>query len=219
VLHIFYVGTYVLEAFLLLRLLYVDRWRENWSAMVFAVALVVVDAVVRPLCEQWYGTTSRVFFYTYWISDVVLLVLLFGVVCSFFPRSVRWVMLGFFAGMCALAAAVLRFGFSQIAASGNLFIYAFEQILYMCCLALDTALLVVGRCRGQCGISLRLFVSGIGIQTAGAAVILACWVYQYPKDNGSLDYLPLATMLMLAAWLLATFVQTREEKGEVKCGL
>ena len=80
-------GGYILEFAVLVLILRTGRWRRWMGVSLYLLLLLSVDAVGRPLVLHKYGVSSTQYEYFYWLSDVVLTLGAFLLVCSLFRRA------------------------------------------------------------------------------------------------------------------------------------
>jgi hypothetical protein len=203
-----YVG-YALELCLLILLLSGKRLRRFPALCAYVAALFAVDAVGRRWVLQHYGAPSKVYFYSYWLTDLLLALGVFLLVCTFFRSACRdhrevWAFVRPTLAFILLlvvgcAAAALRSNFRNLWSS---YIFNFEQDLYFVCLVLNTALYLMLQRYKRGNQYLHLLVCGLGVQLAGPAAGSA---FASLMHNGTiLMYLsPLCFMAMMAIWTYA----------------
>jgi hypothetical protein len=107
----------------------------------------LVVSIFRWFVLQRYGLSSRQYFYTYFLSDFLLVVAAFLVVCTFFRRAcIREHKLWHFVRLFLIFTFVIVVGISALSLSRNYshlfstFIIEFEQNVYFACLVLNTLL-------------------------------------------------------------------------------
>lgn len=206
-------AVYFLEFALVVYLTFKGQSRRLLGLSVYLGGLLLIDALGRPLVLYRFGYSSPQYAYAYWLSDAVLVLAAFGLVCALFRRACRgheqlWqsvkLVLGF--------VFVLVFGVSLFALSSHQnqlltsFIVEFQQNLYFTCLVLNTLLYILLQQLRSADEELGLLVCGLGIQFAGPAAsyalihLTAGWVYATLLN----DFLaPLCTMGMLLTWFYA----------------
>jgi hypothetical protein len=212
---------YGLELSLLVLLLSRKRIRRFPALCAYVASLFAVDAVGRGWVLQHYGRliavvgshAHRVYFYSYYLSDLVLALGMFLLVCTFFRRACRdhqkvwefirpiltWILLlVIVASAVALRAANVRHPFSV---NGLRYIYEFNQDLYFVCLVLNTVLYLMLQ-RFKVESDLNLLVCGLGVQLAGPAAGSAL-AYLIGSQT-VLTYLsPLCGLAMMVIWVYA----------------
>ena len=209
----FYCAVYPLEAFLVVFLFYRGQWRRLTAVSAYLCTLLAVDGVGRSYFLYQYGRASLEYAYFYWLTDVVLALGAFVLVCAFFWRAcLGEEKLWRFVRLLLVFVFFLVAGISAITLSRNLshiftrFIIEFQQNLYFTCLVLNTLLYLLMQQLESVDDELGLLVCGMGIQLAGPAATLAL-VHLTPGQS-SAEWLlrfisPLATMGMLATWFYA----------------
>jgi hypothetical protein len=209
---------YGVELTLLVLLLSPKRIKRFTALCAYVAALFGVDAVGRVWVLHHYGSKSTAYFYSYYLSDLLLALGVFLLLCALFRRACRdheqvwkfikpiliWVLLL----VIFISAAALRHNFSHLFST---YIFEFNQDLYFVCLLLNTALyLMVQRFKAESDLS--LLVCGLGVQLAGPA---AGWAFASLKGNGMiLMYLsPICSLAMMGIWIYAI---TRGQEAEHK---
>ena len=211
----------ILELGLLVYLLYRGLWKRHAGVLVYLLSLLLVDEVVRRYFFHTYGLGSLKYAYSYWLTDVLLGLEAFGLMCIFFRRACTpqfWRVLR----LSLTVIFILVGAISSLYLSGhkaNLlhdFIYEFEQNLFFTCLVLNTLLFVMLQRIEGADQELGLLVCGMGIQFAGPAASLALvHVTQgWPAAYSLLGYvMPVCTLGMLLVWLYAITAAHKDEKG------
>lgn len=202
---------YVLEVVLFLLLLRRGQWKRRLGVSVYVLSLLAVDALVRPYFLYRYGLNSHPFGYCYWLTDVLLALEAFGLLCIFFRHACTekmWHFVRLFlAFVFVLVAAISYFSISRnYDHLQHIFIYEFEQNLFFTCVVLNTLLYVMLQQVGNTDDQLGLLVCGMGIQFAGPTAALALVhltvgrqsVYSLSDHIGAL-----CTLGMLLTWLYA----------------
>lgn len=170
---------YFLEIGLILFLVWRGHWKRLASPLVYLMCFLVAGGL-RTWALYRYGLTSPRYGYVYWVTDIVLVLAAFAVVCVFFRRACHeesrmWPLL-------RLALPVIFFlvvGLSALSLSRHyshlftLFIVEFSENLYFTCLVLTTLLYVLLQQLRSVDGELGLLVSGLGIQFAGPAASMA----------------------------------------------
>jgi hypothetical protein len=202
---------YALEAGVLIYLVSRGLWKRQLGLVFYLISLLAADAV-----RLWFfyhrGLNSLAYAYCYWLTDVVLALEAFGLMCIFFRRACElqlWRVLRLsLIVVFALVAAISYFSLSHHWKAIPLhdFIYEFEQNLYFTCLVLNTLLFVMLQRIEGADQELGLLVCGMGIQFAGPAASLALVhvTSGWPAAYSLLGYvMPVCTLGMLLVWLYA----------------
>jgi hypothetical protein len=206
-------GIYVLEAGLLGWLL-IRRRAGQWLSVFFYLSLLLaVDGIARPYVLYHYGYTSSQYAYFYWLTDVLLVLAAFLLVCMFFRRACvhEPKMWHFIRLLLALVFALtLLVSFFSILRhyDGDLapLTMEFRQNLYFTCLVLNTLLYILMQQIGSTDDELTLLVCGMGLQFAGPAANFALAHLTPGQDFYGLFYPyvgPLCTLGMLLTWFYA----------------
>jgi hypothetical protein len=208
-----YAGVYVLEGALLVYLLIRRRVGRWLPVFLYLSLLLVVDGLGRSWALYRYGYSSIEYGYFYWLTDVVLALGAFLLVCAFFRRACTheqkmWGSVRLLLGL----VFVLTLGISVFALSRNYdqlitrFTFEFQQNLYFTCLVLNTLLYILMQQIGNTDDELTLLVCGMGIQFAGPAANFALAHLTPGQDFYGLLYPyvgPLCTLGMLLTWFYA----------------
>jgi hypothetical protein len=204
---------YLLEAGVLGYLLLRRRERSLLPVALYLALLLVVDGLSRPLVLYRYGLTSLQYEYFFWLTDILLALGAFLLVCLFFRRACGehrelWQVVR----LVQIFVLILVAGISLFSLSRNFdhlftrFIVEFQQNLYFTCLVLNTLLFILMQQLQSADEELSMLVCGMGIQFAGPAANLAL-VYLTPGQQfGSELYRhigPLFTLGMLLTWFYA----------------
>jgi len=201
----------IAEVGLLIYLLSHGLWKRHAGVLVYLLSLLAVDEVVRRYFFHRYGLNSLAYAYSYWLTDVLLALEAFGLICIFFRRACvpqLWRVLR----LSLIVVFILVAAISYLSLShhkDNLlhsFIYEFEQNLFFTCVLLNTLLYIMLHQMGSADEQLALLVCGMGIQFAGPTAGLAL---VHLTVGGQLAYLllhhlaPLCTLGMLLIWTYA----------------
>lgn len=208
---------YALEAALFLLLLRRGQWKRQLGVSVYVISLLAVDALVRPYFLYRYGFESDPFAYCYYLTDVLLALEAFAILCIFFRRACSekwWHFLRLFLAVVFVLVAVISYlsisrNYTQFIQHG--FIYEFEQNLFFTCLVLTTLLYVMLQQVSSTNDQLGLLVCGMGIQFAGPTASLALvhltlgqqspyWQVAYSLLH---HIAPLCSLGMLLTWIYA----------------
>jgi hypothetical protein len=206
-------GTYVLEVYVFLLLARRGRWARLKGLCLYVCALFVVDGVARPsICYQ-FGYFSRQYYSFYWVTDVVLALGAFLLICAFFRRAcareekmwkfTRLVLVFAFLLVVVISALFLARNYSDLFSR---FITEFSQNLYFACLVLNTLLYLMIQQLVIDDDELGMLVCGIGVQFAGEAACLA--FFNLANADGLAQKLlgllaPSCTLGMLLIWIYA----------------
>jgi len=193
----------IAEVGLLIYLLSHGLWKRHAGVLVYLLSLLAVDEVVRRYFFHTYGLDSLAYAYSYWLTDVLLALEAFGLMCIFFRRACApqlWRVLRLsLIVVFVLIAAISYFSLSHH--KDNLlhdFIYEFEQNLFFSCLVL------------VCGM-------GIGFAGPAASLALVHVTLGWPAAYSLLGYvMPVCTLGMLLVWLYAITARQRDEKGATR---
>jgi len=206
-------SVYVLELALLIYLVFSQQWKRLSGVCAYVCLFFLLDGVGRPYVLYHYGLSSREYGYFYWLTDVVLALGAFLLVCAFFRRAcAHEKKLWNFISLLLIFVFILVPGVSLISLTRNYdhlfsgFIYEFTQNLFFTCLVLNTLLYLLMQQIQSADDELGLLVCGIGIQFAGPAASLALLhltaAQSYARSLNSLVG-PLCTVGMLLAWSYA----------------
>jgi len=214
----------IAEVGLLIYLLSHGLWKRHAGVLVYLLSLLAVDEVVRRYFFHTYGLDSLAYAYSYWLTDVLLALEAFGLMCIFFRRACApqlWRVLRLsLIVVFVLIAAISYFSLSHH--KDNLlhdFIYEFEQNLFFSCLVLNKLLFVMLQRIEGADQELGLLVCGMGIGFAGPAASLALVhvTLGWPAAYSLLGYvMPVCTLGMLLVWLYAITARQRDEKGATR---
>ena len=154
-----------------------------------------------------YGFTSPQYFYFFYVTDAVLALSAFLLVCSFFRRafverlemwqSLRLVLVSVFIIVVGISCVSLKMNYTNLFSR---FTTEFEQNLYFTCLVLNTALYILIQHVQVADDELELLVCGMGIQFAAPAANFAL-MYLTPGSHFFMSVMqyvgPLCTLGML----------------------
>jgi hypothetical protein len=204
---------YLLEAALLV-LLAVRHCARRWfSVFLYLSLLLAVDGISRPYVLYRFGYSSHEYGYFYWLTDVLLALGAFFLVCAFFRRAcahepkmwhhIRQLLAVVLILTLAVSLFTLNRNYDQLLTR---FTYEFQQNLYFTCLVLNTLLYILIQQIESADEELTLLVCGMGIQFAGPAANFALAHLTPGQDlfNTIYPYLgPLCTLGMLLTWSYA----------------
>lgn len=206
-------GIYVLEVLVFLLLAKNGRWAHLKGLCLYVSGLFIVDAVARPAVLNLFGFGSPQYSYFYWLTDVVLALGAFLLICAFFRRAcaheekmwqfTRLVLIFVFVLAVAVSALFLTRNYKELFSR---FIIEFSQTLYFACLVLNTLLYVMIQQLSIDDEELGFLVCGFGVQFAGEAACLALINLTF-ADNLPRFLLsllgPACTLGMLLIWMYA----------------
>jgi hypothetical protein len=211
---------YALEAGVLIYLLSRGLGKRQLGVVFYLISLLAADAV-RLYFFHRHGLNSPAYAYSYWLTDILLALEAFGLMCIFFRRActpqfwrvLRLSLTVIFILVAAISCVSLSHHLAGLTSlKDNLlhdfcvFIYEFEQNLYFTCLVLNTLLFVMLQRIEGADQELGLLVCGMGIQFAGPAASLALVhvTSGWPAAYSLLGYvMPVCTLGMLLVWLYA----------------
>jgi hypothetical protein len=206
-------GGYALEVVLFLLLARRGMLRRLKGLGLYVMALFVVDGVGRPAVLHYFDLQSRQYCNFYWLTDVVLALGAFLLICAFFRRAcageeklwrfTRLLLVFSFILVLAISALLLTRNYTQLFTG---FIIEFSQNLYFTCLVLNTLLYLMIQQLSIEDDELGFLVCGFGVQFAGEAAALALlhltFGESFPRLLLSL-LAPTCTLGMLATWIYA----------------
>lgn len=218
---------YALELVLLIILLQRGYLRSLQSLCIFVGTLFAVDAAVRPLAFRIYGVASREYYNLYWLTDLILVLASFSLICAFFRRACLrhhdvWKMVKPALAIVLVAELVVSsWTFLQRYHNHLLFtpfMYDFSQDLYFTCVVLNTVLYLMLQWFRDRDQLLQLLVCGLGIQYAGPAANTALVLVTHNADaRHLLTYLlPVCNAVMLAIWVYAVARQPRAGSAQLR---
>lgn len=206
-------ASYAVELTLIVVLFTRGRWKQYRSLAFYFLGYVALDTLFRPTVLYVYGFTSLQYRYVYWISDVVITLGAFILICLLFRRASlekpeAW---SFLRSMLGAIFVIIAFiSYSSIASHYDhlfsRFIIDLQQNLYFACLVLNTLLYIMLLQWDSKDEQLSTLVCGLGIGFAGPAANMAL-MYLTPggRDAGILLTLiiPLCSIAMCMVWLYA----------------
>jgi hypothetical protein len=220
-------GGYGLELLLLITLLRRGYLRRLRSLCIFVGALFAIDACVRPLSLYLYGAQSPEYYDLYWLTDLLLVLASFALICAFFRQACLqhdevWkvvrpaLAIVFILELGISTATFLRHYHNNLLATR--FMYGFTQDLYFTCVVLTTVLYLMLDWFKSRDNLLHLLVCGLGIQYAGPAANTALYLVTSSLDARHLiSYLlPFCNAAMLAIWVYAVARQPRVGSGQLR---
>jgi hypothetical protein len=198
---------YALEVGLFVLLLRAGQWKRLWGVSVYLVSLVAVDILARPYFLHHYGLSSNPYGYCFWLTDVLLALEAFGLLCIFFRRACTkemWHFLRLFLALVFVLVAAISCLYISHNYDGLLhnFIYTLEQNLFFTCLVLNTLLYIKLQYAGSSDEQLGMLVCGMGIQFAGPTAGLA--LVHITSAPRLFDHVgPVCTLATLLIWIYA----------------
>lgn len=189
------------------------QWKRLKEVTVYLAALLVLDAGGREFVLYRYGFSSHEYQYFYWVTDILLALCCFGLICAFFRRACAqreemWVVLRralavVFILVLAISVPSLQRNYKNLY---GIFIVEFQQNLYFTCLVLNTLLYILIRQIESADEELGILVCGMGLQLAGPAASFA--LISLIRDQLFARFLlayvsPLCALGMLLTWFYA----------------
>jgi hypothetical protein len=206
--------TYAIEVCVGLLLIRRGTWRRLKGFCLYVAVLFLLDSVARPAVLHYFGQRSATYASFWWLTDVVLALGAFLLICSFFRRAcaqeekmwrfVRLLLVLVFILVLVISAAFILRNPNHNAAGG--FTAEIGQNLFFTCLVLNTLLYIMIQQFAIDDDELALLVGGIGIQFAGEAAFLALCnlLPAESKFAYALRFLPpCCTLGMLLTWAYA----------------
>ena len=195
------------EAGLFLYLVLWGHCKRLVGVSLYVAGLLTIDAIARPRVLALYGFTSPQYFYFFYVTDAILALSAFLLVCSFFRRasverremwqSLRLVLVSVFIIVVGISCVSLKMNYTNLFGR---FTTEFEQNLYFTCLVLNTVLYILIQHVQVADDELELLVCGMGIQFAGPAANFAL-MYLTPGSHFFMSVMqyvgPLCTLGML----------------------
>ncbi len=204
---------YLLEIVLLGALFRSQVRKRNIPLIAYVISFFVMDAVARPYALYHFGLNSKQYADCYWITDVLLVLAAFLLICFLFRRAskgneelwsyLRMMLPAVFVVTAFISAYSLSLHYDHLFTR---FIVGLQQNLFFACLILNTLLYVMLQYLENPDEELNLVVCGMGIALAGPAAGLAL-MYLTPggQDAGVLYGLvtPFCNLGVFAWWLFA----------------
>ncbi len=206
-------GNYFVVAGLLFYLARTKQLRRLRGIALYLGCLIAVDATSRPYVFYRYGLHSRQYIDFYWLTDLVLVLAAFLVVCDFFRRGtsdhkemwryIRWILVFALMAVAGVSALTLSRNYDQLSTG---FIVEFSQNLYFTCLVLITLLYLMLQQMESRDDELALLVCGMGIAFAGPAASMALFhlvgATEFSRTLTSF-LMPGCNLAMLMVWFYA----------------
>jgi hypothetical protein len=206
-------GNYLVAAGLLLYLARTKQLRRLRGIAIYLGCLIAVDAIGRPYVLYRYGPDSRQYAYFYWLTDPILVLAAFSVVCDFFRRGtshhkqmwchIRWILVFAFGAVLGVSTLTIWKNYEQLFTG---FIVEFSQNLYFTCLVLITLLYLMLQQMESRDDELAFMVCGMGIAFAGPAASMALFHLagntEFARALTSF-LMPVCNLAMLLVWFYA----------------
>jgi len=210
--HVFQYAGIIIEATLVLYLVWSRQWKAQGGVGLYLASLLAAQ-MTRAYVLHQFGQVDYSYYYVYWSTDLPLVISAFLIVCYFFRRACRneekmWR----FVRLLLFFIFVLVVGISGLTFSHNYgklityFIVEFNQNLYFTCLVLNTLLYLLLLQIESLDEQLGLLVCGVGIQFAGPTATLALLHLTSGEPFAQLlitFVMPLCTFGMLLIWAYA----------------
>ena len=204
---------YAIEICLVICLLLRGWWKRYPSFFVYVSAYAFVDALLRPTVLYSCGWTSRQYMDVYWVTDIVLTLGAFLLICLFFrsacaqKRDLWSILRTMLISVFILVAFISCFTMSRHYQSlGWRFTLELSQNVYFACLVLNTLLYILLQYVNCADESLNLLVCGLGIEFAGSAagVAFAHLMSGWPGNVALASFIAqFCSLGMLLTWLYA----------------
>lgn len=171
---------YGLEASLVAVLLVRGSWKRYPAFFAYVTGFALVDAVVRPTVLYTYGWASPQFRRCYWVTDVMLTLGAFLLICAFFRRAcaqkkdlwpnLRTMLIAVFTIVAFISSFAIFRNYHHLASD---FVVELSKNVYFACLVLNTLLYIMLQHVDCADEALGLLVCGLGIEFAGSAAGMA----------------------------------------------
>ncbi len=214
---------YLLEILLLGALCRPEIRRRNIPLIAYVIAFFAMDGVARLYTLYHFGLNSKQYADCYWVTDVLLVLAAFLLICFLFRRAskgneelwsyLRMMLPAVFVVTAFISAYSLSLHYDHLFTR---FIVGLQQNLFFACLVLNTLLYVMLQYLESSDEELSLIVCGMGIGLAGPAVGLAL-MYLTPggQDAGVLYSLltPFCNLGVFAFWFYAVTRPAQTERA------
>ncbi|MGH9355043.1 MAG: hypothetical protein ACRD10_02840 [Terriglobia bacterium] len=189
---------------------------RNVPLIAYVISFFAMDGVARPYALYHYGLTSRQYADCYWVTDVLLVLAAFMLICFLFRRAsndneelwsyLRIILPSVFVLTAIVSCYSLSLHYDHLFTR---FIVGFQQNLFFACLVLNTLLYVMLQYLESADEELNLIVCGMGIAVAGPAAGLAL-MYLTPGGQGAGSlFVPMAQLCNLGVFAMWLFAVTR----------
>lgn len=218
-------GLYCVQALLLGVLLVRGDRKRLASVCIYLFLFLLLDGLARYYTLFHYGFRSLAYFEVYCLTDVILTVAAFALICALVRRACAsnkkvWHNLRPLLGL--LFFLLVAGSYFMIASNHGLrypeFVVRFQRNTYLACLVLTALLYIVVQRSGVRDEELAMLVFGMGILLAGPVAALALFKLFAQSDfvNVLINHVDQACMLgMLLTWWYAI---TRLPHGQYKNG-
>ena len=199
------------------------------SVSAYLLALFLIDGIGRQWVLGRFGYSSLQYFYFYYLTDAILALGAFLLVCTFFRRAcAQQERMWQYVRLILPCVFFLVFGISGFSLTENYnhlfssFMVEFEQNLYFTCLVLNTLLYILMQQTDSTDNELGLLVCGMGLQFAGPAASYA--LRHLTLGLGLTADLvhfigPVCTLGMLSTWVYALAFKPKTARVPVSDGL
>ncbi len=208
-------------------------WRGTWRRMkvlaLYVGALLLLDGVGRSAVLHGYGDSSVQYNNFYYLTDFVLAVGAFVLVCALFHRAcvqeeklwrfIRVFLPLVFVLVIGVSAFSLLRNHSQLVTGS--FTIEFSQNLYFTCLVLNTLLYMLIQQFAIEDDELALLACGLGVQFAGEAAGFALLNLTSLGQHAEAFYAllaPICTLGMLSIWAYAIAKKPQEVPASLRTG-
>jgi len=209
-------------------LVWCGKWRRLQGLGLYIATLIYVDGIARPAFLHYFPADSRQYGSYYWLTDVVLALCTFLLICAFFRRActqeeemwrfARTLLAFVFIVVVGISVLLIARNYNELFTS---FIIVFSQNLYFTCLVLNTLLYVMIQQFAIDDDELGLLVCGIGVQFAGEAACFALLNLTSlgRSARGMASFLgPVCTLGMLVIWIYAVSKTPQEVPARLEPG-
>lgn len=215
---------YALEVSLVVALILRGGWKKYPAFLAYVAAFTCIDAIVRPSVLYSFGAQSRQYLYAYWITDIVLTLGTFLLICFFFRRAcsqkkdlwpvLRTMLISVFTIVAFISCFSMSRHYGHLAMSFGI---ELSQNVYFACLVLNTLLYIMLQYVDSTDETVNLLVCGFGIEFAGSAAGMAV-AHLTPGWSGNVVFAGIVTQFcalgMYLTWLYA--VTRNPEKAPVR---
>jgi hypothetical protein len=178
--HALQYADYALEVSLVAVLLLRGWWKRYPAFFAYLTSFAFIDAILRPTILYSYGRSSTQYLYGYYVTDIILTLGAFILICLFFRRAcarkkdlwpvLRTMLIAVFVLVAFLSCFTMSEHFGHLAMS---FAVELSQNVYFACLVLNTLLYIMLQQVDCADEELNLLVCGLGLEFAGSAAAMA----------------------------------------------
>jgi hypothetical protein len=211
--HALQYADYALEISLIAVLLLRGWWKRYPDFFAYLTAFAFIDAIFRPTVLYSYGRSSRQYLYAYYVTDIILTLGAFILICFFFRRAcarkkelwpvLRTMLVSVFIIVAFVSCFTMSQHYGHLAIS---FALELSQNVYFACLVLNTLLYIMLQHIDCADAELNLLVSGLGIEFAGSAAAMALAALM-PTWSGNVTFasfvIQISALGMCVTWLYA----------------